>query len=341
MPTEHSSSSILSDGGSKPDFKLDQRTNTFQALWKTRNSFYILVTTILEAIVVIVIESVLFAQYPKVSPLTGLSIGIPVYLMLFIFSMIFQILLVWDATRHKNTIQMIAFIIFNLCCFAYAVFQFKQIDDALGHPDWRLKKLIIVNPIVIGICQLIYFYLGTCLCVEFGWRIYKKIGADPEIRNMYRWYQILLTILKIDIFFFLGFSIQYLVLVLDPADVEFGLTIAALPLTCLLLLLAVYAIRHESTYLIALFFVGLMAGVAYFIFKIIRIYTQTEKFVYVKDFLKFFAYVTLVLIILTIVNASICWFNFGKGLKIHLLQKPRNEKDNLDQLDNERTLSLD
>jgi hypothetical protein len=31
-----------------------------------------------------------------------------------------------------------------------------------------------------------------------------------------------------------------------------------------------------------------MAGVAYFIFKIIRIYTQTEKFVYVKDFLKFF-----------------------------------------------------
>jgi hypothetical protein len=32
MPTEHSSSSILSesDGGSKPDFKLDQRTNTFQ-----------------------------------------------------------------------------------------------------------------------------------------------------------------------------------------------------------------------------------------------------------------------------------------------------------------------
>ncbi|GAA5814263.1 hypothetical protein MFLAVUS_007757 [Mucor flavus] len=331
------------------EFKLERKDTTLKSLWKTQNSLYLLLLTVFEAIVVIILEAILFAKFKQnvVTSSEGLTKGIPVYLMIFIFSMVFQVALAWDAVRNKNTIQVIAFILFNLCCLGYAIFQFKQLDAALeeiGSQDiiWELQKIIIANPIVIGVCQLAYFYLGARVCLEFGWNIYKKIGADPDIRSMYRWYQIFLTILKIDIFFFLGFSIQYLVLVLQRGDVEYPLTIVALPLTCIVLILAVYAVRHESRHLIILFFVGLAAGVAYFIFKIIRMYdpSQESKFLYVSQCLTFFASVTLFLLLLTIANASICWYNFDRGLKAHLLrnlEEPATESED----NGGRTLSLD
>ncbi|KAI8979801.1 hypothetical protein BDF20DRAFT_906240 [Mycotypha africana] len=265
------------------------------------NKIIDMLLAIFEAIVVIILESILFDRFqkripPDVNIEEGLTKGIPVYLVIFIISLVFQVALAWDAVYNKNTIQVIAFNLFNLCCFIYAVFQFKQIaralKDTLGDRAlvWDLQKFIIANPIIIGICQLVYFYLGARLYLEFGWRVYKKIGADPDIRNMYRWYQIFLTILKLDIFFFLGYSVQYLVLVLQKGDAEYPLTIVALPLICIGLLLAVYAIKHESKQMIMLFFLGLAAGVAYFIFKICRMYdeSQAAKYLYVKQVLTFF-----------------------------------------------------
>lgn len=55
---------------------------------------------------------------------------------------------------------------------------------------------------------------------------------------------------------------------LSPTDLEFALTLAVIPLTLLLLVMAAFAVRRESKYLIWAFDAGLILGCAYFVFKV-------------------------------------------------------------------------
>lgn len=66
-------------------------------------------------------------------------------------------------------------------------------------------------------------------------------------------------------------------------------------------------------------------GLAYFIFKLVRVYEPgfSRFYVAVSKSLTAFAVITILLIILTITNAIICIRNFDKGLKGHLTATSR------------------
>ncbi|KAG0330043.1 hypothetical protein BGZ99_008766 [Dissophora globulifera] len=330
-----------------------------------------------EALMVIIMQTVIVVKYfralrgtpmdpepgddllpPYLDP-RNQSRSIPAYLIVFVFAQLFQLVLAWDAVRAQNTIEMIAIVSFNLCCFAYSIFEISQTRASLEttpsflDPNWTaadlmnsLKPFLIVVVVVIGVTQCIVTWLAYQLFQEFGWKIYKKIGADPNMKKMYRSYQIYLVLIKVDLFFFVGFSIQFIYLTLTKraADPEYWLTIIVLPLTILILYIAVFAVRTESRHWMTTFIVAMLCGVAYFLFKVVRMYMttgdQVSKYLGVNKFMTLFAALCLVTILVTIANAAVCYRNFGKGLKPQI-EKESRETINATDTSRGRVLEID
>jgi len=109
---------------------------------------------------------------------------------------------------------------------------------------------------------------------------------------MYRAYQIYLVLIKVDLFFFVGFSIQFIYLTLTKRseDPEYWITIFVLPATLLILWVAVYAVRHESRKWMWTFLFSMLCGVVYCVFKVVRMYygPKVHNFDGVQKFLTLF-----------------------------------------------------
>ncbi|TQS35924.1 hypothetical protein Golomagni_03640 [Golovinomyces magnicellulatus] len=314
-----------------------------------------MLTTIAQALNVLSIESYLFVKFqaslkPDLHP-TPLSKSIPTYLTLFIFGFLYQLLLVYDSLRLKNTIQVIGLCIYNLGMLIYASIQYDQINRAIMglsaanyiHPSntvWNdIRPFLLAVPCIIAAFTLAMSIIAWKLYDEFAWTIYKHISADLRMKRRFLTYQIYIALLKFDFFFFLGFTVQFVVIVTGLADTEYALTIAAIPVTVLILTMAGFWTRRENKLGMVLTIFVYFCGLAYFTFKLARMYQPKHAINYlpVRKSLTSFAVLTIILIILTILNASVCTANFGLGLKPHIMKRTiggeeASEKDAMTEL---------
>jgi hypothetical protein len=164
---------------------------------------------------------------------------------------------VYDALRAKNTIQVIGLVLLNIGLLIYGGVQYDTISDGVthlegegeiqeGHQVWQnVRPFMIAIPCILGFFTCLMGFVAWKLYDEFAWTIYKHISADLKMKKRYLNYQIFIALLKFDFFFFLGFTIQFVVIVRGRNNTEFGLTIAAIPVTIAILYAAALFTRRE------------------------------------------------------------------------------------------------
>lgn len=125
---------------------------------------------------------------------------IPTFLALYIFGFLYQLLLVYDALRLKNTIQVIGLCIYNVGLLVYAAVQMDQIQEAvvsleatngIGPGVWRIERpFLIAIPCIIGLGTVLLAVIAWKLYDEFAWTIYKHISADLRMKRRYLIFQV-------------------------------------------------------------------------------------------------------------------------------------------------------
>jgi hypothetical protein len=127
---------------------------------------------------------------------------IPTYLTLFIFGFLYQVVLVYDSLRLKNTIQVIGLCMYNGGMLIYAAIQYDQIQTAieslgdLGYVDqdahvWPdVQPFLLAVPCIIAFFSIVMSFTAWKLYDEFAWTIYKHISADLRMKRRFLTYQV-------------------------------------------------------------------------------------------------------------------------------------------------------
>ncbi|KAJ1781864.1 hypothetical protein LPJ59_006956 [Coemansia sp. RSA 2399] len=266
---------------------------------------------------------------------------VAIYFMLFIIAMLYELFLIVSGVMNGDTIQVIGFCVFNLFVVSLTIFRYFQVRT------WLLNKVLVVGTEVFGMIRaqmiatvaviagmtVVFAVLTYFVYHAFGWEIYKRVGADMKIRRMYIDYRLLVLLLKIDFFVFIGFAVSYIILILKSTDPEFAVTVAFVPVTLFVLSLAFWSLRRESAITMWVFVFLLCASTAYFVFKCARMYDpkQSEKYASQIPMMTYYTIISLVVMAATLYQAIACLANFGYGLK-QRIEITRGKRSDMEQI---------
>ncbi|KAI9187817.1 hypothetical protein H9P43_002208 [Blastocladiella emersonii ATCC 22665] len=268
-----------------------------------------------------------------------------VYHIIYMLATCLQLFFTFDSILHQNSVELVALNTINLGLFGYSLMQFFQsvstfnaLNDILALPALlksaaptaaaAAKGLVLKTTSIFHIPSMVVsllFLAGGAAATyklhhDFGWAIYKRIGANIGLRRQMMHYFFLMMLLKLDIFFYSTFSLQFLV-IQTFADAPMSNTIIHVGVSFImifvLVILCMRGVRSENARLMQAFMVGTVGCMGYLAYKLWQATTEA-RFEPVKRSILFSIVVCLILALATLVNSFICYRNFGTGLKEHV-----------------------
>ncbi|KAK2466933.1 hypothetical protein APHAL10511_001191 [Amanita phalloides] len=291
-------------------------------------------TIAVQAVIVLVMVAITFRLVEEKVEFVDTYKTLPCYLALFALAEVFELLITIDALRLRNIIQLMGILAFHLGLMVTAAIQVRETRIALvlrsncdatvdpitcdgkGTLWYRVLPFLIVSPCVIAVSFVLLCFWMRDLYAEFGWAIFHVVGANPKMKEMYRYYQILICLLKFDFFSFTGVTMQLLIIVLHRSSAEFGLTIAAIPVVLVLLILCGIAVQREIKWIMSISLVLMLASLVYFLYKLARFYEPHSRHLYVstRATLTVFTITAFLLVSASFAIGFKCYLDFNQGL---------------------------
>ncbi|ORZ13744.1 hypothetical protein BCR42DRAFT_418987 [Absidia repens] len=249
----------------------------------------------------------------------------------------------FDATVYQNTAEILALSILNVLMSILGALEVVdghkwltrlQSIKVSTEPLAMAEKLEIALSVVIMGFACALAYLSYEMSRQFGWNIYKKIGADVQVQRMYRFFQFFVLSLKISIFTEFLVSVFYLIQfalkqgINWESGIELVVTILMLPM----LYFARTAGSAESTSRMIVFITFQCIVIVHYAL-ILKQTFEPDNFWYTWIVLVF---VGIAIDLITVGLAIISTRNFGKGLKPYV-QRGSNKAKHQDLEMNNKT----
>jgi len=249
------------------------------------------------------------------------------YSILMLFNSVVLFLFALDGVVNENAFELVAFVLVTLSVTGIITYQFFWFREGTE------TDVLLVRFISVCVFTPVNIVLSIFVYRNFGWFVYRKIGASIHMIDMYRVYQQTISLLKVDLQFGVNLvMVAWFFLTTELENYELYMNIVVIVLTFVWAGLGWASVRMEKKVGIGIFFAFAPIQPAYIIYKLIKLHSS-PKDVY-APLIYSMGSASIISRIMSVIWVIRCTVNFGNGMDRIFRKEDEEEKPILSQVTN-------